>query len=105
MITRALRYATLAAICATVPLLCLHAEQTGPKRRLLAADDSTGRLAIVAPDGSLEWETKVSAIHDAWLLPNGNILLQQGWTRVVEMSPDKKTVWEYDAAKMNGNEG
>jgi hypothetical protein len=83
----------------------LRAEQTGPARRLLAADDSTKRLAIVGADGTLEWEMKVGAIHDAHVLPNGNILFQQGWTRIVEMTPDKKTVWEYDAAKSNGNEG
>ena len=83
----------------------LHAEQTGPAKRVLAADDSTHRLAIVAPDGSLEWETKVGAIHDASLLPNGNILLQQGWTKIVEVTPEKQTVWTYDAAKSNGNEG
>jgi outer membrane protein assembly factor BamB len=82
-----------------------HAEQTGPARRVLAADDSARRLAIVAPDGSLEWEMKVGAIHDASLLPNGNILFQQGWTKIIEVTPDKKTVWEYDAAKSNGNEG
>ncbi|MBI3417197.1 MAG: PQQ-binding-like beta-propeller repeat protein [Verrucomicrobia bacterium] len=81
------------------------AEQTGTPRRLLAADDSTHRLAIVAPDGSLEWEMKIGAIHDAWVLPNGNILFQQGWTKIVEVTPDKRTVWEYDAQTMNGNAG
>jgi hypothetical protein len=90
-------------------LLCgapgLEAAQTGTPRRLLAADDSTRRLAIVAPDGSLEWETPVTSIHDAWVLPNGNVLLQQGWTRIVEMTRERKVVWEYDAAKMNGNTG
>jgi hypothetical protein len=92
-------------------LLCLgaslelFAEQTGTPRRVLGADDSTRRLAIIAPDGSVEWEIKVSAIHDAALLPSGNLLLQQGWTRIVEVTPDKQTVWEYDAAKRNGNEG
>jgi len=95
----------LAALQGISLSLSLSAEQTGPPRRVLAADDSTQRLAIVAPDGSLEWETKVGAIHDAWVLPNGNILFQQGWTKIVEMSPEKKTVWSYDAAKMNGNEG
>ena len=97
---------TLSAICAGC--LCLTtswAVQTGPARRVLAGDDSTQRLAIVAPDGTLEWEIKVSAIHDAHILSNGNILLQQGWTKIVEVTPDKKTVWEYDAAKMNGNQG
>src|ERR1041384_6671302 len=83
----------------------VRSEQTGKARRVLAADDSTQRLAIVAADGSLEWEIKISAIHDAWVLPNGNVLFQQGWTKILEVTPDKKTVWEYDAAKMNGNEG
>ena len=82
-----------------------QAEQSGPAHRVLAADDSTRRLAIIAPNGSVEWEMKVGAIHDAWVLPNKNILFQQGWTKIVEVTPDKQTVWEYDAAKMNGNEG
>jgi Mal s 1 allergenic protein-like len=83
----------------------LLAEQTGPARRVLAGDDSTQRLGIVAPDGTLEWEMKVGAIHDAHVLPNGNILFQQGWTKIVEVTPEKKTVWEYDASKSNGNAG
>jgi hypothetical protein len=77
------------------------AEQAGPGRRILAADDSTHRLAIVGSDGKLEWEIKVGAIHDAQVLPNGNVLLQQGWTKVQEVTPDKHVVWEYDAAKAN----
>ena len=78
-----------------------HSEQTGPARRILAGDDSTKRLAIVGADGKLEWEIKVGAIHDAHILPNGNILLQQGWTKVQEVTPAKQVVWEYDAAKAN----
>jgi len=93
------------AVLAVSTLLLAHGEQIGTPRRVLAADDSTHRLAIVAPDGSLEWEMKVGPIHDAWVLPNGNILFQQGWTHVLEVTPDKKTVWEYDAATQNGNAG
>lgn len=83
----------------------LHAEQTGPGRRFLAGDDSTRRLAIIAPDGSFERELKVGGIHDAHLLANGNILTQQGFQKVVELAPDGKVVWEYDSGKMNGNAG
>lgn len=83
----------------------LLAGQTGPGRRFLAADDSTGRLAIIAPDDTIEWELKIGGIHDAHVLPNGNVLLQQGFQKIVEVSPDKNVVWEYDAGKMNGNEG
>lgn len=83
----------------------LHSEQTGTPRRVLAADDSTQKLAIIASDGSVEWETKVGPIHDAWVLPNGNLLFQQNWTKIVEMTPDKRVVWAYDSATQNGNDG
>lgn len=95
----------IASLLASLSMPPLSAEQTGPPRRVLAADDSTQRLAIVAPDGSLEWEIKVGGIHDASILPNRNVLLQQGWQKVVEVTPEKKTVWEYDSGKSNGNEG
>jgi len=81
------------------------AEQAGKPRRILGGDDSTHKLAIIGPGGTVEWETSVGPIHDAWLLPNGNILFQQSWQKVVEMTPGKQTVWEYDAGKMNGNQG
>src|SRR5438552_11874746 len=86
----------LAALCSTA-----YSEQTGAARRVLAADSSTHRLALVGTDGKLEWEIKVGAIHDAHLLSSGNILLQQGWTNIQEVTPDKQVVWEYDAAKAN----
>lgn len=74
-----------------------------PGRRLLAADDSKKVLAILSADGSVEREEKVGAIHDAQLLPNGNLLYQLGWKRVVEETKDGKIVWEYDAAKVHGD--
>ena len=101
MIKLTYRVLALAALTA----LQLHAGQAGTPRRLLAADDSTQRLAIIAPDGSFEWELKIGGIHDAHVLPNGNVLLQQGFQKIVEVAPDKSVVWEYDAGKMNGNEG
>lgn len=81
------------------------AEQTGKGKRLLIADDSKKRLAIIAADNTTEWEIPVTAIHDAWLLPSGNVLTQLGWQRLVEFNPAKEIVWEYDAGKMNGNDG
>ena len=76
-------------------------DQTGTARRVFVADSDRHRLAIVGADGKLEWEIKVGAIHDAHILPNGNILLQQGWAKVQEVTPTEKVVWEYDAAKAN----
>jgi len=96
---------TLIAAVAALLVIRAHAEQTGTPRRVLGADDSTQRLAIIAPDGSVEWEHPVGPIHDAWLLPNGNLLFQKNWTQLVEVTRDKKVVWEYDAATRNGNRG
>ncbi len=79
----------------------VYSQAKSEGRRLLVADSSTRLLAIVGVDGKLEWETKVGAIHDAHLLPSGNILYQQGWTKVLEVTPAKEVVWEYDAAKAN----
>ncbi len=83
------------------------AQQTGPKRRVLAGDYTNGkkRLAIVDAEGKILWEQKINDIHDAHLLDNGNVLYQSSWTRIVEADKDGKVVWEYDAGKMNGNEG
>lgn len=76
-------------------------EQIGPPRRFLAADYHKRVLAIFGKDGKVEWSIEVGDIHDAWVLPGGNVLYQQGWTKVVEITPDKKVVWTYDAAKAN----
>ena len=79
------------------------AEQTGTQHRLLVAN--TGRVAVVAPDGTLERDVKSNGLHDASFLPNGNLLFQSSWTKVTEMNPEGKVVWEYDSATSNGNSG
>lgn len=78
----------------------------GGKHRILSADSSKGRIAIVDEEGKTEWEMKIGPLHDLHFLKNGNILLQTSWTKIVEVEPaTNKIVWEYDAAKQNGNEG
>jgi hypothetical protein len=91
----------LAALLATDA--SLGAAQQGTPQRLLVANQS--RIAVVAPDGTIEREVKVNGLHDGALLPNGNILCQASWTKVVEVSPGGAIVWEYDAAHSNGNQG
>lgn len=86
----------------------LHAQTKAdePGRRVLVADYSKKRIAIVDAKGTLEWEHKVADIHDLHMLPTGNVLCQLSWTRIVEIDPrSNKIVWEYDAKKSNGNEG
>ena len=74
--------------------------------RVLAADRSTGKVAIVGPDGKVGWEfPNAHDIHDLWMLPNGNVLTHTSHTRVVEISPDKKIVWQYESTPKPGYAG
>lgn len=93
-----------------LPLLLFSALVFGPAaapgRTILAADYSTHRIALVAPDGAVRWQHTIGDLHDLQLLPNGNVLFQTSYTRLVEVDPKTdRTVWEYYAAVRNGNEG
>src|SRR4051794_33387678 len=73
-----------------------------PGRRLLVSDDSTHRIAILAADGSIEWEAKIGSLHDLHQLPDGHILFQTSYQKLVEVYPkSNQVVWQYDAAKAN----
>jgi outer membrane protein assembly factor BamB len=75
-------------------------------RRVLAVDYSTRRIAMLDADGAIRWQDQVKDIHDLHLLPGGNILFQRSFQQLVEVNPRTgQVVWEYDAGKLNGNEG
>ena len=64
----------------------------------LCSDIGTQTLLKVSADGKVEWEQPVEICTDAWMLKNGNILFTFGGAEtrgVREVTPDKKTVWEY----------
>ncbi len=77
----------------------------GPARPVIAADYQARRLGEVDASGRLLWQVPIGDIHDLWVLPNGHLLTQTNWTRVVELDRDHRVVWSYDAATMNGNAG
>jgi len=82
--------------CITFALLAsmASADQQPPKYRVLGADN--GRVAIIAPDGKVEWEVPTKAqAHDLQLLSNGNVLFPAGAAEIVEMTPTKQNVWKY----------
>lgn len=74
--------------------------------RVLAADRSKGKLAIIDPSGKIEWEMPLRHdVHDLHLLPNGNILTHTTNTNVVEITPQKTIAWEYVAKPKPGYTG
>jgi outer membrane protein assembly factor BamB len=82
--------------------------------RLVLVGASYGKnvLAICDSDGTVLWRHATAGPqqghaghHDVHLLPNGNILFHDSWTKTQEITFGKEIVWEYDSATMNGNEG
>ena len=72
--------------------------------RVLGQD--RGRLAIVNAKGEVEWEARCSFVsHDIARLPFGNVMFLSGPATVVEMTPDKKVVWQYVARPKAGYDG
>lgn len=62
--------------------------------RVLAADK--GRVAILDKNGKVEWEVPNNFVcHDIQRLKNGNIVFPTSPTTLVEMTPDKKIVWQH----------
>jgi hypothetical protein len=58
-------------------------------------------LMILSATGEVEWQCPTALTHDAWLLPNGNIMYADG-TSVTELTRDKKIVFQYKSAEKKG---
>jgi Mal s 1 allergenic protein-like len=94
----------LAAAALLVGALCPARADDKPAYRVLAADK--GHVAIVNARGEVEWEVpNKHEVHDLALLPNGNVLMPITPSTVVEMTPEKKVVWSYEAKQKAGYTG
>src|SRR5260370_10963813 len=64
------------------------------------------RIAVVNAKGEVEWEVPCAfTSHDISALPNGHYLLHTGPASIVEMTPDKKVVWQYVSQPKEGYGG
>jgi hypothetical protein len=64
----------------------------------LCTDSAGGKVAAVAADGTIEWEFACQHPQDCWVLPDGNFLFCHSGG-ALEMTRDKKVVWEYKAGE------
>ncbi|MEW4488135.1 PQQ-binding-like beta-propeller repeat protein [Thalassoglobus sp. JC818] len=97
---------TLLALTLTclVPVLAEGAEVSSKRHQVVAADK--GQIVRFNKGGKAVWKCdKVRSVHRIQQLENGNLIVQQGWGKIVEIDPSGEVVWEYDAANSNGNEG
>ena len=91
-------------LLATLLMIATHVEEPG--HRVLAADRSTGVIAIIDRGGNVEWEYPCKHdVHTLSMLPNGNILTHISPVETVEISPDKKIVWSYTSKPKAGYNG
>ena len=87
-----------------LPVLALAACAAPKGHRVLT--QGNGKLCILDRQGKLEWQMPWGGIHDLHVLPSGNIMLQQGAAKVVEIDREtQQVVWQYDSRTQNGNEG
>jgi len=92
---------TLLAFILLAASLNAHAD-----RLVIGAEAKKGVSVVDPSDGNkVLWTHPVGAVHDVHLLPNGNILTQDGWPKIIELDLDGNVVWEYDASKENREDG
>lgn len=98
------RVLALLSLCQVLPVAARaeHPTQTGTPRRVLAADYQKKRIALVNADNTVAWEQPIRDVHDLHVLANGNILFQTTFQDVVEVDPQGKTVWKYEAQPAAG---
>jgi len=84
----------------TLHALLLAAVFAAPSVRaghpFLCTDSYAGKVCVVSADGAVEWEFACTHPQDCWRLPNGDTLFCHSHG-ALELTPDKKTVWEYHA--------
>jgi len=79
-------------------LACADGFEGKPEAQVLATGD--GRVLLLSPQGEVVWEHKAGTVHDAWMLPNGNVLFADG--NITEVTRDHKVVFEYRPEKQKG---
>ena len=93
--------ALLAALSLTLTAGAVRAEVG---HRMIA--HSNGRVVILSAKGEVEWEVPMPfTSHDIQVLPNGNMLIQNSITTVVEMTPSKEIIWKHESKPIASNTG
>ncbi len=77
-------------------LLTLAVSIANAAHPFLCCDYNAGKVCQVSTEGKIEWEYPCKNPQDCWRLPNGNTLFCFV-SGALEVTPDKRIVWEYKA--------
>lgn len=94
----------------TLCLLLLFAAVNGygaPPERIVIGAEARKGIAIVDPADSnaVLWRYDIAQVHDLHLLDTYHILSQDGWPKLIEITPAKEIAWTYDSATQNREDG
>ena len=65
-------------------------------RPFLCCDYGGGKVCVVSAEGKTEWQWDCKSPQDCWKMPNGNYLFCFV-SGALEVTPERKIVWEYKA--------
>jgi len=85
-----------AIIAMVVTNFCLGSEVSHP---FVCGDILRGQVIKMDATGKAVWTYDAKVVCDVWALPNGNILFSGPATGAVEVTPDKKVVWQYKGGR------
>jgi hypothetical protein len=96
-----IRETLVMAAVAACAVAATAAEVSTPRHAVVAADSN--RVVRFDRTGRIVWQLDdIGPVHRIQPLENGNILTQDGWTRLIEIDPQQQIVWSYDAAAQEG---
>ena len=72
------------------------ANQEGKPHPFACTDYTQGKVFIVSAEGKVQWEYPATNCNDLWVLPNGNLLFNDG-KGVKEVTRYKKVVFSYES--------
>ena len=83
------------SLCCALSVSTALAQASAVSHRFLKSGCGAGSVAIVAKDGTVEWEYPLGPeSSDVWMLPNGNVFFSFK-LGAREVKPDKSTAWEF----------
>ena len=72
--------------------------------RVIAQD--RGKVVILSKEGKVEWEFQNNFVaHDIVALPNGNVVVATSPNTLVEVTPDKKIIWQWTSKPIGNYKG
>jgi len=86
----------LISFCCVSSLMASFVVAARAAHPFICCDNAGNKVAVVSEDGKIQWEYSCRSPQDCWRLAGGNYLFCFA-NGALELTPEKKAVWEYKA--------